>query len=130
MATCTSQLVEFVGSELQSSGLCHIVFLINLGLKSYLKVTNADRNEPRGFWRHSKLTNLLKVDTFIFKDIHPDYLNCNKTSFFPSNSNRICLRIGPGKTKTLSLNSLLFFLEFKSKSILLTHVYVSGWIGN
>jgi hypothetical protein len=31
MATCTSQLVEFVGSEVQSSGPCHIIFLIKLG---------------------------------------------------------------------------------------------------
>ncbi len=28
MATYTSQIVEFLGSELQSSGPCHIVFLI------------------------------------------------------------------------------------------------------
>jgi len=57
MATCTSQLVEFVGSELKSSGLCHIVFLINKGSNNYLKWTNVDRNEPGGFYRHSKLTN-------------------------------------------------------------------------
>ncbi len=59
MATCTSQLVEFVGSELQSSGPCRIVFLINKGSNNYLKVTNVDRSEPRGFYRHSKLTNAL-----------------------------------------------------------------------
>ncbi len=57
MATCTSQLVEFVGSELQSSGPCHINFLIELGPNNYLKVSNVDRSEPRGFYSHSKLTN-------------------------------------------------------------------------
>ena len=46
MTTYTSQLVEFLGSELQSSGPCHIVFLIKLGPNNYLKVSNVDRNEP------------------------------------------------------------------------------------
>ena len=57
MTTCTGQLVEFVGSEVQSSGPCHIVFLIKLGPNNYLKVSNVDRSEPRGFYGHSKLTN-------------------------------------------------------------------------
>jgi hypothetical protein len=47
MTICTSQLFEFLGSELQRSGSCHIVFFINKGPNSYLKVTNVDRNEPR-----------------------------------------------------------------------------------
>ncbi len=57
MATCTSQLVEFVGSELQSSGPCNIDFLIKIGPNNYLKVSNVDRSELRGFYGHSKLTN-------------------------------------------------------------------------
>ena len=57
LTICTGQLVEFLGSELQSSGPCHIVFFINKGPNNYLKVTNVDRNEPSGFNRHLKLTN-------------------------------------------------------------------------
>ena len=57
MATCTGQLVEFVGRDLQSSGPCHIDFLIKLGPNNYFKVANVDRSEPKGFYRHSKLTN-------------------------------------------------------------------------
>ena len=57
MTTCTGQLVGFLGREFQSSGPCHIDFLIKLGPNNYLKVTNVDRSEPRGFYRHSKLTN-------------------------------------------------------------------------
>ena len=57
MTTCTGQLVEFLGSELQSSGPCHIIFLIKLGPNNYLKVSNVDRSESRGFYGHSKLTN-------------------------------------------------------------------------
>jgi hypothetical protein len=52
LTICTSQLIEFFGGELQSSGPCHIVFFINLWLNNYLKVTNVDRNEPTGFYRH------------------------------------------------------------------------------
>ena len=54
MTTCTSQLVGFLGREFQSSGPCHIDFLIKLGPNNYLKVTNVDRSEPRGFYGHSK----------------------------------------------------------------------------
>ncbi len=57
MTTCTGQLVEFVGRDFQSSGPCHIDCLIKLGPNNYLKVSNVDRSEPRGFNRHSKLTN-------------------------------------------------------------------------
>ena len=57
MATCTSQLVEFVASEVQSSGPCHIIILIKLGPNNYLKVSNVERSEPRSFYGHSKLTN-------------------------------------------------------------------------
>jgi hypothetical protein len=53
---CTGQLVEFLGREFQISGPCHIVFLIKIGSNNYLKVTNVERNEPRGFYRNSKLT--------------------------------------------------------------------------
>jgi hypothetical protein len=56
LTICTGQLVEFLGRELQSSGPCHIVLLIKIGPNNYLRVTNVDRNEPRGFYRHSKLT--------------------------------------------------------------------------
>ena len=56
LTICTGQLVEFLGRELQSSGPCHIVFLIKIGPNNYLRVTNVDRNEPRGFYRHSKFT--------------------------------------------------------------------------
>jgi hypothetical protein len=56
LTICTGQLVEFLGRELQSSGQCHIVLFISKGPNNYLKVTNVDRNEPRGFYRHSKLT--------------------------------------------------------------------------
>ena len=31
-------------------------FSIKIGPNNYLKVTNVDRNEPRGFYRNSKLT--------------------------------------------------------------------------
>jgi hypothetical protein len=65
MATCTSQLVEFVGSELQSSGPCHIIFLIKLGPKNYLQVSNVDRSEPMGFYGHSKLTNFWHFWSFL-----------------------------------------------------------------
>ncbi len=58
MATCTSQLVEFLGRDFLSSGPCYIVFLIEIGPNNYLKVTNVDRSEPKGFYRHSKLNNL------------------------------------------------------------------------
>ena len=57
LTICTGQLVEFLGSELQSSGPCHIVLLIKIGPNNYLKASNVDRNEPRGFYHHSKLTN-------------------------------------------------------------------------
>ncbi len=57
MTTCPSQLVGFLGRDFQSSGPCHIDFLIKLGLNNFLKVSNVDRSEPRGFYRHSKLTN-------------------------------------------------------------------------
>jgi hypothetical protein len=56
LTICTGQLVEFLGSDFQSSGPCHIVLLINRGPNINLKVTNDDRNEPRGFYRNSKLT--------------------------------------------------------------------------
>ena len=56
LTICTGQLFEFLGRELQSSGPCHIVLLIKIGPNNYLKVTNVDRNEPWGFYRHSKLT--------------------------------------------------------------------------
>ena len=48
----TSQLVEFLGSELQISEPCHIVFFINKGPNSYSKVTDVDIDEPMGFYRH------------------------------------------------------------------------------
>jgi hypothetical protein len=54
MTICTGQLVEFLGRELQSSGQCHIVLLIKIGPNNYLKVTNVDRNEPRGFYRSNQ----------------------------------------------------------------------------
>ena len=57
LTTFTGQLVEFLGWVFQSLGPCHIVFFINLGLNNYLTVTNVDRNEPKVFYRHSKLTN-------------------------------------------------------------------------
>ena len=57
LTICTDQLVEFLGREFQSSGPCHIDFLIKLGPNNYLKVTNVDRNELRGFYRNSKLIN-------------------------------------------------------------------------
>ena len=56
LTICTGQLVEFLGRELQSSGPSHIVLLIKIEPNNFLKVTNVDRNEPRGFYRHSKLT--------------------------------------------------------------------------
>ena len=64
LTICTCQLVEFLGSELQSSGPCHIVFLIKLGPNNNLKVTNVDRNEPMGFYGHSKLTNFWEFRHF------------------------------------------------------------------
>jgi hypothetical protein len=57
MITFTSKLVEFLGSEFQSSGSCHIIFFISLGLNNYLKVTNVDRYKPREFYHHSNVTN-------------------------------------------------------------------------
>ena len=57
MTLCTGQIVEFLGWDRQSSGPCHIDFFINKGPNNYLKVTNVDRNEPRGFYRLSKVTN-------------------------------------------------------------------------
>ena len=42
---------------MQSSGPCHIIFLIKLGPNNHLKVSNVDRSEPRGFYGHSKLTS-------------------------------------------------------------------------
>jgi hypothetical protein len=56
LTICTGQLVEFLGRESQSSGPCHIVLLIKIGPNNYSRVTNVERNEPRGFYRHSKLT--------------------------------------------------------------------------
>ena len=64
LTICTGQLVEFLGSELQSSGPCHIVFLIKLGPNNYLKVLNVDRNEPGWFYRHSKLPIFGRFGTF------------------------------------------------------------------
>jgi hypothetical protein len=46
MATFSSQLIEFLGSELQSSGPCHKDFLIDIGSNNFLKPTNVYRNEP------------------------------------------------------------------------------------
>jgi hypothetical protein len=57
MTTRTSQLVEFLGSEFQSFRPCHIVSLIKVGPYNNLKATNVEINEPRRFYRHSKLTN-------------------------------------------------------------------------
>ena len=94
MTTCTGQLVGFLGSELQSSGPCHIDFLIKLGPNNYLKVSNVDRSEPRGFYGHSKLTNFWTFWHF--------------WSFLKSLSSLI---EGPGKLikffSSLELNSLL-----------------------
>jgi hypothetical protein len=42
----SGQLVEFLESEFQSVGPCHIAFLIIRGTTYYLKVTNVVRNEP------------------------------------------------------------------------------------
>ncbi len=65
MATCTGQLVGFLGREFQSSGPCHIDFLIKLGPINYLKVSNVDRSELRGFYGHSKLTNFWAFWSFL-----------------------------------------------------------------
>jgi hypothetical protein len=51
LTICTGQLVEFLGREFQISGPCHIVLLIKIGPNNYLKVTNVNRNEPRGLDR-------------------------------------------------------------------------------
>jgi hypothetical protein len=59
MTICTGQLVEFLGRDFQSSGPCYKVFFINKSPNNYSKVTNVDRNEPRGFYRLSKLTYFL-----------------------------------------------------------------------
>jgi hypothetical protein len=56
LTICTGQLVEFLGSDFQSSGPCHIVFFNDRGLNNYLKVTNV-RNEPREFYYGATLTN-------------------------------------------------------------------------
>jgi hypothetical protein len=56
LTICTGQLVEFLGRDFQKSGPFHIDLLIKIGPNNYLRVTNVDRNEPRGFYRHSKLT--------------------------------------------------------------------------
>ena len=88
MATCTSQLVEFVGSELQSSGPCLIVFLIKLGPNNYLKVSNVDRSEPRGFYGHSKLTNFWTFWHF-WSFFEPDFkINNSWNNMFQINSIR------------------------------------------
>jgi hypothetical protein len=72
LTICTGQLVEFSGSDLQSSGPSHIAFLINLGLNNYSKATNVDRYEHRGFYRHSKLTNFGAFRN-IWSFIEPDF---------------------------------------------------------
>ena len=56
LTICPGQLVEFLGRELQSFGPFYIVILIKIGPNNYLKASNVDRNEPRVFYRHSKLT--------------------------------------------------------------------------
>ena len=88
MATCTSQLVGFLGSVLQSSGPCHIVFLIKLGPNNYLKVSNVDRSEPRGFYGHSKLTNFWAFWHF-WSFFEPDFkINIFRNNMFRINSIR------------------------------------------
>ncbi len=89
MATCTSQLVEFVWRDFQSSGPCHKVFLIKLGPNNYLKVSNVNRSEPRGFHGHSKLTNFWAFWHF-WSFFEPDFNKINnlKNSMFRINSIR------------------------------------------
>ena len=42
---CKGQIVDFLGSELQRFGPCHIVFFIKKRPNNYSKVTVVDRNE-------------------------------------------------------------------------------------
>ena len=65
MTTCTGQLVGFLGREFQSSGPCHIDFLIKIGPNNYLKVSNVDRSEPRGFYSHSNTSFLINFNHFV-----------------------------------------------------------------
>ena len=61
---------------------CHIVFLIKLDPEKYLKVTNVDRNEPKGFYRNSKLTNFSEYRN-IWSFFEPDFrINIFKTPCF------------------------------------------------
>jgi hypothetical protein len=88
LTICTGQLVEFLGSDFQSSGPCHIVFLINKGPNNYLKVTNVDRNEPRGFYR---LSNLTYFGAFwhIWSFFEPDFrINIFRNNMFRITSTR------------------------------------------
>ena len=88
LTICTGQLVEFLGWELQSSGPRHIVFLIKIGPNNYLKVTNVDRNEPRGFYRNSKLTTFWEFRHF-WSLFEPDFkINNFKNNMFRMNSIR------------------------------------------
>ena len=88
LTICTCQLVEFLGWEFQSSGPCHIVFLIKLGPNNNLKVTNVDRNEPMGFYGHSKLTNFWEFRHF-WSLFEPDFkINNFKNNMFRMNSIR------------------------------------------
>ena len=47
LTTCTSQLVEFWERVIEFWTVSYIIF-INKGPNNYLKVTNVNRNEPRG----------------------------------------------------------------------------------
>ncbi len=81
---CTGWLIEFLGWEFQSSGPCHIVFLIKIGPNNYLKVTNVERNAPWGFYHHSKITNFWEFRHFC-PFFEPDF----KKKYFKNNMFRI-----------------------------------------
>ena len=54
----TGQLVDFLGSEFQKYGSCHIVFFIKEGTNKYLKVTDVDGDESRSFLVFEQISDL------------------------------------------------------------------------
>ena len=59
-----------------------MVFLIKIGPNNYLKVTYVDRNEPRGFYRNSKLTTFWEFRHF-WSFIEPNFkINNFKNNIF------------------------------------------------
>ena len=115
MTTCIGQLVGFLGSELQSSGPCDIDFLIKLGPNNYLKVSNVDRSEPRGFYGHSKLTNFWAFWHLLYATLTPPLgVDMRSKKINGHHIVRQNLMENPKKNNRFAPRELLFWTKYGS----------------